>query len=418
MMNAIPSWIRKNKSVRLCYGLVVPFIVLLLLPVWFWQSPSVLVGFNEPVVTVLKNNFDSVETKAMLTENSSYDVIRFPLDFEKMARHLETMLKIPSDITLVNFSRPCLPDGDPNGDQTACKSNCSRPLSNSPKVRLWDLVMSSKLTLSDEQMDTILTLTEMVPTSDYTIISASSADHFQEMQSMFYNLHTRLVPHLHNFSVLLFDIGLTAEQRKMTELNCRCRVLDFPFSKFPRHTANRNCYSWKPLIVLAAFQKTRKALIYQDNSIRWLPAGWELLSRTENLGIQLFCGSASARISLHTLEKTFDYFEEKPCAFSVFPEVRGTMVMFRRDAFAVNAILKPWARCALETSCMCPVLPKTVLGCPKILKDHRCHRFDQSVLGIITGKLFNEELYKFTVPSPRYVDIKRFADHPDYFNST
>ncbi|CAL1538135.1 unnamed protein product [Lymnaea stagnalis] len=408
-MNLLAAWIRKGVCATLCRGLVLMLVALLLFLLWVWHSHAVSVSLSMP-----PRDSETPERNVTSTQRSSHDLLRYPLDFEELSGQLEQLLLRSSDVTNGNFTSPCRPDGD----RLACRSNCSRPLNASPKLRLWDLATSAKLTLSDEQVDAILALTETLPTSDYIILSASSHDHYQEMQSMFYNLHTVFIPQSENVSLVLFDIGLTEEQRKMTEKNCRCQVLDFPFHKFPRHTAIRNCYSWKPLIILAALQRVRKVLIYQDSSIRWLRSGSELIRRAQDVGLQLLRNPRSVRITMQTLEKTFDYFEEKPCAFSGFPELHSGFSLFKPEAFAVDTILKPWARCALEASCMCPVFPKVVIGCPKTLKDHRCHRFDQSCLSIITGKLFNEHLYKFTVPSSRFIDIKRFADHPDYFNST
>ncbi|CAL1538136.1 unnamed protein product [Lymnaea stagnalis] len=408
-MNLLTAWIRKSKLVTLCRGLVLLLVALLLFLVWLWHSPAVLVSHGMP-----PRDSETPERNVTPAQRSSHDLIRDPLDFEELSGQLEQLLLRSSDLTNGNFTIPCRPDGD----RLACRSNCSRPLNASPKLRLWDLATSAKLTLSDEQVDAILALTEALPTSDYILLSASSHDHYHEMQSMFYNLHTVFTPQSENVSLVLLDIGLTEEQRKMTEKHCRCQVLDFPFYKFPRHSSNRHCYTWKPLIILSALQRVRKVLIYQDSSIRWLRSGSELISRAQDVGMQLLRSPRSSRVPMHALEKTFDYFEEKPCAFSVFPELHAGFSLFKPEAFAVNAILKPWARCALEASCMCPVFPKAVIGCSKRETEHGCHRFDQSCLSIITGKLFNEHLYKFTVPNSRFIDIKRFADHPGYFNST
>lgn len=335
--------------------------------------------------------------------------------FEDLKIQLIRLLKQPSDVPRPDFTKPC---ESIRGFSTACKTNCSRPLSGKPEVRLWDLLTSSKLTLTAEHMETILSLTESMPENDIIVLSASSANHYNEMQAMFQNLHTVLLPRSDNVSLVLFDIGLTEEQRTMTEKNCRCLVLSFPFENFPLHTSHRNCYAWKPLIVFAAMQRARNLLIYQDASIRWTRAGLELLNRTTNFKLQLYRSHRSSRIAAHTVRKVFDYFGEEPCAFTPFPELHSGFTMFRRDDLIIEAILKPWARCALEDACMCPAFPHSIAGCVGPALYHRCHRFDQSALGMITGKLFNEDLYKFTVPNLTHIQVQRGHQTPDYFNPT
>lgn len=321
------------------------------------------------------------------------------------------VLNEPCDSPVTKFEQKC------ENIATACTRNCTRPLSNDPLERLNDVITSPKLTLSQQQRDAILSLAESIPESDVIFLSASSSNHYNEMQAMFHNLHTVVYPLMPNVTVVLFDIGLTAEERKKTEQHCRCHVVRFPAEKFPPHMKDNHCYSWKPVIVRATMEKARQILVYQDASIRWDQQMLTVMNRTRKFGLQFHRNDYLSRISLHTLKQTFDYFGEEPCAFSPFPELEANNGLYRRDGFIVRALLEPWARCALEAGCMCPVAPNSVLSCSKPVAEHRCHRFDQSVLGMITAKLFNKDMHRVFAPASSYLDIRRDHTMANYFNS-
>ncbi|CAL1525839.1 unnamed protein product [Lymnaea stagnalis] len=324
--------------------------------------------------------------------------------------HFQILLGPPTDSHKQSFENPC------HGN-TACTPNCTRPLSNSSDERLTDVLMSPNLTLSNQQRDNILSMTDSIPENDIIFLSASSSNHYDEMQAMFHNLHTVVFPILPNITVVLFDIGLTEEQRMRTERNCRCHLLRFPVEKFPPHMKENICYSWKPVIIRATMEKARQILVYQDASIRWSPNIIKVLNRTRTFGLQYHRSDFISRISLHTMREMFDYFGESPCAFSPFPEIEANNGMYKNDPFVIHAVLEPWARCALEPSCICPVPPATVVNCNKPVAEPRCHRFDQSAMGILTTKLFNKDIHRILGPGYHYVGIRREHKMKDYFYS-
>ncbi|CAL1525837.1 unnamed protein product [Lymnaea stagnalis] len=325
--------------------------------------------------------------------------------------HFQTLLGPPSDSPVRHFDNVC---GSGAG---ACTPNCKRPLSNSSDERLTDILLSPKLTLSNQQRDNILSMADSIPENDIIFLSASSSNHYDEMQAMFHNLHTVVFPMLRNITVVLFDIGLTKEQRKKTEKNCQCHVVTFPVEKFPPHMKENKCYSWKPLIVRATVEKARQILVYQDSSIRWSPEMRNVLNLTKTFGLQYHRDDDFTRIPLHTLRQMFDYFGESPCAFSPHLEIEAGNGMYKKDPIVIHAVLEPWARCALEPSCMCPVEHGKVIKCNKPIAEHMCHRFDQSAIGIITAKLFNKDIHRILGPNYPYLAIRRSHTMKDYFNS-
>ncbi|XP_059153643.1 uncharacterized protein LOC131939377 [Physella acuta] len=300
----------------------------------------------------------------------------------------------------------------------ACTSSCSKPLSSSPQQRLLEILSSANLTLTRQESENVLSMAKSIPESDVIIVSASSSNHYDAMQAMFYNIHTVVFPLVHNLTVVLFDIGLTEEERTKTEKYCKCTVVTFPSEKFHPHLKKNFCYSWKPIIVRATIEKAKKLLIYQDSSVRWTKKIVNVMKRASTVGLQLFRYPTVARIPVHTLKQTFDYFGELPCAFDPFPELSAAVGIYRNDIGNIRALLEPWAKCALVSECMCPVDPDLVINCIKPVAYHRCHRFDQSALGILTAKLFNTDILRVISPDPGPGALVQYDDFmPNYFNT-
>ncbi|XP_059155849.1 uncharacterized protein LOC131940941 [Physella acuta] len=324
------------------------------------------------------------------------------------------------EITTYNISTPAESYTQPcNASARACTSNCSKPLQTNLEGNLLNTLTSAKFYLKDETLLDILAIGKTIPENDVIIMSASSSDHYHETQAMFYNLHNVVFPLVENLTVVLFDIGLTLEQRQETEKHCRCKVIKFPSERFPPHVKKNYCYAWKPIIMRAMMERARKVFIYQDSTIRWTEGIIDVMKRATDIGLQLFRRPHEDRIPIDTLIQAFDYFEEKPCAFDPFPHLLAGIAVYRRDVFNARAILEPWAKCALVPECICPVAsPESVRSCKSPVAYHRCHRFDQSALGMITAILFNKEIFRVISPDLNFkVKINRTEYMPQYFNS-
>ena len=96
-------------------------------------------------------------------------------------------------------------------------------------------------------------------------------------------------------------------------------------------------------------------------------------------------------VTRHTDKRTFDFLGEDPCKFRPFGEIWGGIVMFHYDRIS-RAVVQAWATCAINQECIAPTgsLQKIICHMEQTF-DGRCHRFDQSVLGIITRRLFHEQ---------------------------
>ncbi|KAK0065860.1 hypothetical protein Bpfe_004657, partial [Biomphalaria pfeifferi] len=299
--------------------------------------------------------------------------------------------------------------------------SCFRPLSQNPKERIWD-ILSPKLTLTEQNRQQIVELSSTIPVSDVIFVTATSDNHYDETQYSVHNLHAVVYPKVKNMTFVIFDIGLTTKQREKTIKACRCHVIVFPFEKFPSFFKERGCYTWKPLIVMAAMIKANKFVIYQDASITWKDSVLEVLDRGDKLGLQLWGTNWMHNIPVATLKGMFDYMGDMPCAYLNYTQIQSGIIVFKQTPFIVRTVLEPWAKCGFEKDCFCPLTKENSVDCFTSKKEiHMCHRFDQSALSIIATKLFASERYRYHMKDTesengRYVVINRSQREPNYFN--
>ncbi|CAG5116265.1 unnamed protein product, partial [Candidula unifasciata] len=301
----------------------------------------------------------------------------------------------------------------------ACvQQNCTQ-LSNNLTERIQSLY-SEKTILTKEQEDLLGSVGAEIPENDVIILSAASSNHYDEMQALLHSLHSMVFPELSktdNFSLVLWDIGLTSDERKKMEKCCRCQVISFPFEKFPIRVKDLHTFMWKPLIIRITQLRARKYVVWQDASIRYVRFPGPLFERAMHLGVQLVRDFGMTATTVHyTLPETFAYFGQNVCSFSPYPEIAATFGVYKHDPFVLTAVTNPWARCAFEEKCMSPRDTIPSLECHY----GPCHRFDQSALTIITATLYGSKMYRIVRPAtdlPQYIIFRRDNKKADYFHS-
>ena len=121
--------------------------------------------------------------------------------------------------------------------------------------------------------------------------------------------------------------------------------------------------------------------------------------------------SLTETIPARTRKTLFDYLGEHPCTFRYDGEKQGGFLLFYNSPFVTRYFLRPLVSCALAVGCMDPVDNSwnyKYLLCPhypKMFDWHRCHRFDQSMIGILYTRLFHGNF------SEHAVDHKYFHFH-------
>lgn len=140
-------------------------------------------------------------------------------------------------------------------------------------------------------------------------------------------------------------------------------------------------------------------VMWMDASIRFLSSDLEpMFDKARKFGVVLMpCGGS---IAMRTHPSTFKHLGELPCTFKDTHEFQGTFVLLYLNSFVREHFMKPLVSCALTPGCILPMHNhRQYLNCGKYGEVyHACHRFDQSVIGILTYRLFYNELDNHVVP--------------------
>ena len=258
-----------------------------------------------------------------------------------------------------------------------------------------------------------LSRTKNVTQSLPVLVTAASENHFREAQALFENIHSRLLPKYPDLKIIFYDLGLREQSLHLLQKHCKCEVRKFSYKEYPYHVRVLFMYTWKPILIQNVL-KEYSSIMWVDASVRFSHPNLEsFFFNGSNLGIKLYPGDGS--IARRTHLKTFEYLGEKPCMFDV-PELEATVIMLKRSKFTLTNIMRPWVSCALSSGCMIHPCVLIRIWCPSGNQDMGCcHRFDQSVLGIILSRLFH---YKRNMLHVRTDEIKvQRGNRSDYFYS-
>ncbi|XP_046347633.2 uncharacterized protein LOC124128294 [Haliotis rufescens] len=297
-------------------------------------------------------------------------------------------------------------------DRECVDRKCSSPVAT-PEQNLHGLLFSMRNT-DPEVFALLFDLFGARKTGKRVLfLSAASSDHFSENQGLVENLHNHVFPYVNNYTFVFYDLGLSDNERREFVAHCKCEVRTFPFHLLPWRLQNLLCYTWKAFLVQANLP-TSDILIWVDSSIRFQKSViQEMLQELETKGVMTLYGAHS--VAQHTYQTMFDYFDEDACNFAHVTEKQTGLLLFKNEMFVREAIVKPWAACAMDGSCMCPTnFPLWSLGCDARVRHYgKCHRFEQSAINIILAKLFRGYEDTF-VSSRKHTDVRK-NDVSNYF---
>ncbi|XP_052783055.1 uncharacterized protein LOC128219283 [Mya arenaria] len=228
---------------------------------------------------------------------------------------------------------------------------------------------------------------------DPVFVTAASSNHFTEVLGLIENMNAvvrRWMPH---FTLYIFNLGLNNTELNQIRNVCRCHILRFPFDRFPDHVRVLFGYTFKPLSI-QLIAKDHPFLVWMDTSVRFKSVDPRPMFRScRHQGVVGVKGSGS--IARRTLPNTFAYFNKEPCAFRKLPEIQATFIVLTVDRFVSESIIKPWVGCALTPGCMLPQPdPQPYINCFTHGDVYgECHRFDQSVLGILLYANYGSDIY-------------------------
>ncbi|XP_061179338.1 uncharacterized protein LOC133187962 [Saccostrea echinata] len=218
------------------------------------------------------------------------------------------------------------------------------------------------------------------------IVSGVSENHFTEIIGLLNSINIHVRKKYPDLKLIVFNLGLSNAHINDLRKMCSCDVRQFPFEKFPPHVKRLQGYTWKPIILQIILQEY-DFVMWVDSSIRLNEKLNELFDRAKRTGIQILEGDGS--IAVRTHRKLFDFLKEEPCMFN-YPEVQPGWILMKRTEFTLKVLLRPILSCALQFGCMDFPNAAQFLYCKDPTKLSACHRYDQSVHGIILTRLFNK----------------------------
>ncbi|XP_045159771.1 uncharacterized protein LOC123525085 isoform X2 [Mercenaria mercenaria] len=230
-------------------------------------------------------------------------------------------------------------------------------------------------------------------------VTAFDSSHYNESQGLFKCLHENFLynpKYKKDVLIVVYDIGLTEQQALTVKKYCKCELRTLQFEHFPLHVRILTTYAFKPIIVQEMLMEYG-FVWWVDTSIRFTTNDIDLqiaYTKTHSILYTVSRNFATkGTLTKNTLNATFDYFHEDRCKFRPFHEVWATTLLFNFD-HVTRSIVKAWVICALNKPCIAPTGSEYKRGCSlKENYDGRCHRFDQSAIGIITRRLFHDQDY-------------------------
>ncbi|XP_046550841.1 uncharacterized protein LOC124260561 isoform X2 [Haliotis rubra] len=240
----------------------------------------------------------------------------------------------------------------------------------------------------------------------YVFLTAASANHFTESQAMIETLSNNILPSLKNYSFYYYDMGLKKNQVELLQNFSKAEVIKFPFHRLPHRFANLRCYTWKPLILQAHFDSAEH-VIWMDSSVLFTTNNTQaMFQRLKLTGVIM--STEKFPFAQHTSMHLFSYFNSDPCHYSMYQENEANFILLHNQPFVRKLIMDPWVACAVDPNCMCHYGAEKLFRCPTHTRKYgKCHRYDQSTIGLILLKLFRRNIATILAPKGKYARISR-----------
>jgi hypothetical protein len=199
-------------------------------------------------------------------------------------------------------------------------------------------------------------------------VTAASSNHFETLLAFLQNYREKC----QHIPLFTYDLGLTDAQISVLRIDYPWTMLrTFNYSDFPPHfniSVAAGEYAWKPIIVKEMLDTTTSAVLWLDSGDRLtktstLHDAFELIARDGHL-TTTSPGTSQMWVHPSTLA-----FLHAPKNLDI-AMCNGAIVGF--DMRAYEKVVRPWAECAMEKSCIAPI------GSSRLN-----HRQDQAVLTVL-----------------------------------
>lgn len=226
------------------------------------------------------------------------------------------------------------------------------------------------------------------------VVTAIQANHFSMAVGLIERLTTNMKPKL---KIVVYDIGMTRDQRNTVCAGNKCEIKDFPFDLYPSFLEDYlPANAWKPVVIQMALQEYG-FVIWMDTAV-FLPdgnlqAGIDIARKEGIAAGYRKIAHPDINLAYETDSRTFTILGEEPCAFKETYRYNAALLFIKRTELTYKYIMKPWVSCALTLTCIAAD-HKFYSKCSGADKYGYCHRFDQSVLSIILNRLYHSDVHK------------------------
>ncbi|WAR12495.1 hypothetical protein MAR_026675 [Mya arenaria] len=295
---------------------------------------------------------------------------------------------------------------------------------NVVKYGLIILILSFAVYLVKRSTETIIdgkdNLLVKIPLDDGRSCNATfrqpDADNFRKIESYRFTGVDRYIAELFPTTTPGLSSGPVAGDDILLAF-CKCEIREFNFDHYPDHVKIIFGYTWKP-IVLQEVAREHTFSIWMDTSVRFTDRDLRpFFENAKRLGVVVTKNTGPIAMRTHT--KTFQFLEENPCTFRDRNEFQGGFVMLYSNPTTVKYFMKPWVSCALTLGCMLPDYhARDYIDCGKhgnVYFD--CHRFDQSVLGILLSRTYGLKVDDHGVDTRSYHSFCKGNDDSFYLPS-
>ena len=126
-----------------------------------------------------------------------------------------------------------------------------------------------------------------------------------------------------------------------------------------------------------------------DSSIRFLTGNLTKMVEMAIVSGILALGPVSGSIARYTHQQTFETLKEPRCLYEKYAMFPSTMLAVFAKDYILEGIVEPWVKCALVERCMQTTESyDIIINCTNLV----CHRYDQSVVNILIGRLFYDAM--------------------------
>jgi hypothetical protein len=187
-----------------------------------------------------------------------------------------------------------------------------------------------------------------------TIITGASSNHFAILQKLLRSIRQYHRPD--EVEMVVWDLGLTEQERASLEMEFQSPVRIFDYSKYPSYYDIKVAageYAWKPALI----KETRQAL--GERTYIWLDAGDRIMSPLDKLFLFLdtkgfFSNATHGTVQTWTSPKVFESLDPRFQAYIPHKMRNGAIIGFNERFKWVQELMDTYAEWANTKAIIAP----------------------------------------------------------------